>query len=566
MSNHYPDWLQTRIANRGRTLATDGARVSFSIITPIYERTDVEYFEQTWESLRLQTCANFEWVVLAQGPAPPLLEAYLQQLQAEPNVRVYRLADNLGIIGGMRYCLERARNDYILPVDGDDLLTVDALQLLTSYIRRHDCPSFLYSDDDTLSDGVPVTPFLRPEWDPVLALSCSYVWHILAIRRDRALAVDLYQDNRANWCHDWDTVLRLAAAGDSIVHVPEVLYHWRAHSSSSTNRADPESGSLASQRFVLQREIDRRGDPVLFEVKEFPIFRGGAPEYWLRRLRKEAPAIDVLVFGACGTRMVASVGALLRKSGFRFASVHFVGAELSLGDRRRISDLIGADSSQDRVHVWPTAGPRQLADIVSRGAAAGSSPLPDYVAVCSERVRLEGDEWPWECDGLFRLHASLNIVAGRVLGPDRKVLAGAEIFGFDGISGCPDAGRDSNYPGDFALALKHRSISAPYSELFVARAAFLRECAHDFPPQASWEGLGSWLGALAYRRQLSVAVSPLFTGMLPSDTHRFHMGKEEATCFLDAFGSLLPDTRWYSPLFGWSKESAPYRFHAAASS
>ena len=50
----------------------------------------------------------------------------LERIAAEPRVKLSRVEANLGIIGGMRACLERPRGRYISPVDPDDLLTPDA--------------------------------------------------------------------------------------------------------------------------------------------------------------------------------------------------------------------------------------------------------------------------------------------------------------------------------------------------------------------------------------------------------------------------------------------------------
>ena len=197
----------------------------------------------------------------------------------------------------MRYCLAQAGADYIVPLDADDLLTPDALRIFAHSILHYHRPSFLYSDEDHFVEGRPASPFFRPDWDPVLALSCSYVWHLCAMHRDRAIELQVYGDDNANWCHDWDSLLRFFQADDKIVHVPEILHHWRAHAASSTNRPNPESGSLKSQRYVLDRYIRTRLDPRLFEVQEFPLFRG-ATEYWLRRRREQAAPIDVVILGA----------------------------------------------------------------------------------------------------------------------------------------------------------------------------------------------------------------------------------------------------------------------------
>ena len=547
MSEGYPDWLESRIQARGNLLPPVASSLSFSILTCVYERTEAAYFEQTWKSLQQQDYKKFEWLVLAHGPITGEMDALLQRLEKEQQCRILRIPENLGIIGGMRYCLARAGSEYIVPLDADDLLTPDALKVLAHYIRRHDRPPFLYSDEDHFVEGRPAAPFFRPDYDPVLALSSSYIWHLCAMRRDRAIELDVYGDDHANWCHDWDSLLRFLQAGDKIVHVPEILHHWRAHAASSTNRSDPESGSLKSQRHVLDRYIRTRLDPQLFEVQEFPLFRG-ATEYWLRRRRQQAAPMDIIILGVRADRSVAAACALLRNARYCFQAIHFVGVEVLSGDQARISDLMTKGQGKARVSCWPHAQPHQLGEILAETDA-------EYAVICSERIYVEGDEWPWDCDGLFRCHRDLSVVAARIIGADGTVMGGAEILGFEGISGSPDAGLKPDDPGYFALALKPRSVSAPYSELFVARVAFLR-ASEDLLSASSWSSIGIWLGAIALERQQRVAVTPLFSGTLGGSSCRFRMGPEEMLNFLNRFGLLVPDTRWYSHNFGWRRELA----------
>jgi hypothetical protein len=547
MSEGYSDWLEARIQARCNLVPSIASSLSFSVLTCVYEKTVAAYFEETWKSLQQQDHKKFEWLVLAHGPISRDMDALLQRLEKEQQCRIFRTPENLGIVGGMRYCLTRAGAEYIVPLDADDLLEPDSLQAFAYNILRHDRPPFLYSDEDHFVEGRPASPFFRPDWDPILALSSSYVWHLCAMRRDRAIQLDVYGDDEANWCHDWDSLLRFFQAGDKIVHVPEILHHWRAHAASSTNRSGPESGSLKSQRYVLDRYIRTRLDPQLFEVQEFPLFRG-ATEYWIQRRREQTAPMDVVILGTRADRSVAAACALLRNARYCFQAIHFVGVEVSSGDQARISDLMTKGQGKARLSCWPHAQPRQLGEILAGTDA-------EYVVICSERIHTEGDEWPWECDGLFRCHRDLSIVAARILDPDGVVMGGAEILGVDGISGCPDAGRKDDDPGYFALALKPRSVSAPYSELFVARVSFLRASA-DLLSTSSWSSIGIWLGAIALERQQRVAVTPLFNGTLDDSSYRFRPGPEETLNFLNRFGLLVPDTRWYSQHFGWRRELA----------
>jgi O-antigen biosynthesis protein len=517
-----------------------------SVLTCVYHGTPARYFEEAWQSLRLQEYAGIEWVVLAQGPVPAEIEATLQKIARDCWVRVLRLAENRGIIRGLRHCLDYATGEYVMVMDADDLLAPEALRSVGKNAIRHSRPSILYSDEDHYVNGQPAAAYIRPNWDPVLALSSSYIWHVCAFRRERAMELGVYSEVEAEWCQDWDTVLRFLQAGDHIVHIPEILYHWRAHEASSTNRPDPESGSLKSQRFVLNRFIRTKLDPELFAVREFPLFRG-TTEYWLNRLRKEPARLSLLIYGSHPGRSAAAACTLLRNSGYRFESVNFVGVEIPPGDQARVCDLAGRQQQEVRLRCWPGARPTDLGRILADTTA-------ESVVVCSDRVHVQGEEWPWECDGMFRCHPDLAIVAGRVLAADSTLVGGSEILGFAGLSGCPDQGRRGDDPGYFALALKPRSVSAPYSELFTARTAVLREFAGALE-DASWNSIGCWLGALAMERKKRIAVTPLFNGVLQGSS-RWHMEPGESRVFTERFGSLLPDTRWYSPRFGWRRETA----------
>ena len=56
---------------------------------------------------------------------------------------------NLGIVGGMRACLERATGRYIAPLDPDDLLAPDTVRVVTHALRAAGYPPLAYTDEDT---------------------------------------------------------------------------------------------------------------------------------------------------------------------------------------------------------------------------------------------------------------------------------------------------------------------------------------------------------------------------------------------------------------------------------
>jgi hypothetical protein len=301
----YRDWLEMRLRLRGGQYS-GGEAISVCLLTTIYEHTNFAYLAELADSVVKQTLRAAQWVIVAHGPIPADVLGQVKAHAAGWGATLVVEAKPLGIMGAMHLALTQAETKYIVPVDADDLLTADALQILTSEIARLGEPDMVFSDEDLLVDGVPASPYLRGGFDPVLNLDSSTIWHLCAIKRERALALALYTDAAATWCHDWDSVLRIAQAGGRVEHIPEILYHWRQHGGSTTNKTEGDPRSLESVRHVLERKIAGLQQPERFYVAPWPVDRG-AKELFIARHNVEMPRFgragdegeaDMLIFTA----------------------------------------------------------------------------------------------------------------------------------------------------------------------------------------------------------------------------------------------------------------------------
>ncbi|TCG00929.1 hypothetical protein BZM27_54570, partial [Paraburkholderia steynii] len=144
-------------------------------------------FRGTLDAMRAQRLKASEWIVLAHGPISAELDKTLIDLEAEGLIRSIRHEVNLGIHGGLRVCLEHATGDFALSMDADDLLTPDALAILTDAAEAHPDRAIFYSDEDLLIEGEFRHPYYRPDFDPVLLFAQSYIWHTILFQRKRAL-------------------------------------------------------------------------------------------------------------------------------------------------------------------------------------------------------------------------------------------------------------------------------------------------------------------------------------------------------------------------------------------
>lgn len=463
----------------------------FSILTTVYQNTQLDYFRITVASLKQQTRPFFEWIILAHGPISDELDAELQLLaEGDTRFRVFRRPINLGIVGGMSLCLTEALGDYIVPMDADDVLAEQALETLAAAINANGRPAMVYSDEDILVENQRRDAYRRPDWDEVLNLASSYIWHLCAIRRDAAHEAGLYSNSDAEWCHDWDTAFRISAIGATPLHVPAVLYHWRHHPSSSTNRPDPDSGSRRSTRALLEATIARQANPEHFEVADFPLFRG-APEWSIRRKPVSPP--PVLGVSLCG-RPVRWQAPMSRT--------------IILGQARE---------KQSFWHKLFGSTAESPSSFASSKALAGILATADepFVAICGGTEPAD-EIWFYEAIGLLELHANAVAVHGPIVDAAGHVLRGAEVFARDGTLLCPLAGKDRRDAGPFALMHKPHCVAVVPTDFFFCRTEALRAVLAKSDALDSLGGLGFRLGGQAQNSGLSIAYSPLIRAVATS--------------------------------------------------
>jgi hypothetical protein len=514
----YTDWLTDRLARRRKQAGDPVPAGLISILTCVYAGSPASLLRETAESVLSQTATAFEWVVLAQGDLPHDLEEVLNGIQ-DPRVVTLRRAENAGIMRGLRVCLEAAHNQYVMPLDADDLLTPDAIQVIGSAIGANGRPPFLYGDEDTLVDGAPQSPYFRPAWDPVLNLSSSYIWHPSVFGREQALGLGVFTDIESEFCQDWDTVFRFVHAGFEPLHIPEILYHWRAHPASSTNRPDRAEGSMSSQRHVLQQHIDAQPDARRFELAEFPIFRG-LPEWWIKRRHVDPLPLDVVVTGDANAAAVT--GAALGEASYPFGVVRILDG----------SDTTDSDTDE------AIQSTRALREAV----AACASP---FVVLLAATVTPCGDEWPWEATGILDLLRDVAFVGGRIVDGRGIVRAGAVAVSLDGRAVCADLGRRADDSGYYALSLKPQCSDALTSRFLVARTNALQQCLADLPSEASMQFLGVWIGMWARHRGLRAASSPLLTAHCePGADVSESAGDRERARMLGLWPPSTLDSRW----------------------
>jgi GT2 family glycosyltransferase len=146
-----------------------------------------------------------------------------------------------------------ATGAYMCFLDHDDTLAPHALAYICEALSQNSGADLLYSDEDKIgAQGQRTDPFFKPDWSPDLLLSENYLCHLLVIGSDLAQKAG-FLDPAFDGSQDYDLILRATEQARRIVHIPKVLYHWRAGAASTASSIDNKSYALDAAKRALER-------------------------------------------------------------------------------------------------------------------------------------------------------------------------------------------------------------------------------------------------------------------------------------------------------------------------
>jgi GT2 family glycosyltransferase len=251
-----------------------------SIIVPVY-RPPQHFFEAMVASVARQTYPHWELCLAIVGDT--------MCAATDRRIKIMRLPDNRGIAGNTNAALELATGDYLAFLDHDDELASFALQSVAATISQRPDADFLYSDEDKLDEaGRRVDPCFKPDWSPDLLRTHNYVCHLLVLHRQLVEALGGIRPGY-DGAQDYDLVLRASERARCIVHIPQVLYHWRLHPQSTAQNTGSKQYLIEAGRKALQDHLERTNTA----AKAVPTAQPGV--YRVHYQLPQQPLVSILI-------------------------------------------------------------------------------------------------------------------------------------------------------------------------------------------------------------------------------------------------------------------------------
>ncbi|MBR0419564.1 MAG: glycosyltransferase [Erysipelotrichaceae bacterium] len=250
-----------------------------SIVVPLYN-TGIRYLKEMIDSVINQTYSDWQLCLADGSDSSHRKVGNLCRNYSGKDKRIcYKKLDrNHGISENTNRCLEMAKGEYVAFLDHDDVLHPSALFKAMEAITGSGA-DFIYSDEATFR-----SPDLedielyhhKPDYAPDNLRANNYICHFTVFRKE---LLDKTGSLRSEYdgSQDHDLFLRLTSVAEKIIHIPEVLYFWRAHPESLASSIDAKdyaaaSGIRAVQNFINTTEYPGRVEsstafPTIYRIR-----------------------------------------------------------------------------------------------------------------------------------------------------------------------------------------------------------------------------------------------------------------------------------------------------------
>lgn len=264
--------------------------IKISILVPLYN-TPKQFLTEMIASVKNQTYANWE-LCLADGSdeAHGYVRSICKKAAFTDKRIVYKKLDiNMGISGNTNQCIEMSTGDYLALLDHDDVLHPAALfEVMKAICERH--ADFIYTDENTFRQHPKdaYCPNFKPDFAPDMLRSQNYICHFTVFSRALLDKVGMFR-SCFDGSQDYDMVLRLTEAAQTIVHIPKVLYYWRASDSSVAADVGIKPYAIEAAKAALAEHLERVGLKGTVEDSRVP------STYRIRYQIEGEPLISIMI-------------------------------------------------------------------------------------------------------------------------------------------------------------------------------------------------------------------------------------------------------------------------------
>ena len=436
-----------------------------SVVVPVFNPS-IEWLQECLDSVLAQHYSHWQLCIADDASTDPEVHALLAEYaERDPRVQVVSRPHNGHISATSNSALALAKGEFIALLDHDDCLTSNALFHVIEALHRRPDAGMLYSDEDKLGEqGERFDPHFKPGWNPDLLLAQNYISHLGVYRTELVREVGGFREGFEG-SQDHDLVLRTTArlSAEQIVHIPHVLYHWRAGEGSTALASQQKTYTAEAGLRAVRDHLAQQAPGAVVEPGHFTnTYRVRWP------LPEPAPLVSLLVPTRDGIEILKPcVEAMLERTDYPNLELLILDNQSSCGDTLAYMAEVQARDSRVRVLRWDY--PFNYSAINNFGVAQARGEIIGLINNDIEPINAD-----WLCEMVSQVcREEIGCVGAKLYYPNDTLQHGGVILGVGGVAGHAHKYFNRNSPGYFSrLHLAHNLSAVTGACLLVRKAVF----------------------------------------------------------------------------------------------
>lgn len=473
-SQSYAEWLVCNEAPLDacrKDMLIEIARMNpapvFSVVMPVHN-TRAEWLREAIDSVRNQIYPHWQLCIADDASTAPHVREMLEHYrQLDTRIQVVYREESGHISAASNSAIDIAAGDFVAFLDHDDVLPEHALYHVALRLQQNPEAQIVYSDEDKLAeDGSRAEPHFKSDWNPDLFFSHNYICHLCVIRRSLVEKIGGFRTG-VEGSQDHDLLLRcLPHVKDSqIVHIPQILYHWRSHHRSTAQ-------SPGSKSYTQRAGLEALEDYLSKHTQNARVELGLLPNSY--RVRWPIPAPEPLVSLLIPTRdsrelVETAVSSILYKSNYQNFEILILDNGSTDPNALDYFPQIQKRDSRVRVLQYPNAF--NFSAINNYGVTQARG---EVIGLINNDIEVISADWLREMVS-HAIRPEIGCVGAKLLYSNQVLQHGGVILGIGGVAGHSHKHLPGNQPGYFGRAILVQSLSAVTAACLVMRKGIFEQ-------------------------------------------------------------------------------------------
>ncbi|MCP5082694.1 MAG: glycosyltransferase family 2 protein [Alphaproteobacteria bacterium] len=439
----------------------------FSVLMPVYNAPP-DVLEKAIQSVADQVYQDWELCIADDCSSAVHVRQTLEKWSArDRRIKLVFREGNGHISAATNTAFQDlATGTWVVMLDHDDELRPNALAELALAVGRAPNAQLIYSDEDKIDlNGNRSEPCFKPQFSIELLRCQNYLNHLTAVRASMVRQVGGWREGFEG-SQDYDLYLRVVeqTMPANIVHIPKVLYHWRAVEGSAALGAAQKDYTAPAALRALNEHVARCDLPYEVSRSAGSVFYHTHP-----KVPEPEPLVSILIPTKDGLDVLRPcIQSILQKT--TYANFEIVVIDNNSADSKSHA-FFSEISERQNVSV---VGYREPFNFSALNNFALHQARGSHVALLNNDLEVISPDWLTHMVS-WADQPDIGCVGAKLYYPDDTVQHAGVVLGIGGVAGHGHKRASRAASGYFGHLQVVRNVSAVTAACLVVRKSVYEE-------------------------------------------------------------------------------------------